>query len=163
VGVSKFEGPSQTTHSLHTIHLPTNTPGHHRHTAHAIASGLPVVSRRLRRSLEKLHTRTGGGQAALSEAGNALLIIPIVTLIHPRRTNAVAAAHHPLRPNNSGSISVGEASVHSHLPLKANIIRVGQTERKAPGRQDLGLRTTRWPPVVHQQTHCLLGGIDHDQ
>jgi hypothetical protein len=163
VGGSKFEGPSQTTHSLLTIHLPTNTPRHHRHTAHAIASGLPVVNHRLRRSLEKLHARTGGGQAALSEVGNALLIIPIVTLIHPRRTNAAAAAHHPLRPSNRGSISVGEASARSHLPLKANIIRVGQAERKEPGRQDLGLLTTQWPHVVHQQTHCLLGGIDHDQ
>jgi hypothetical protein len=163
VGGSRLEGPSQTTHSLHTIHPRTNTPGRHRRTAHAIASGLQVVIRLLLRSLEKLHKRIGGGQAALSEVGNALLIIPIVTPIHPRHTNVVAAAHHHPRPNTTGNISVGGASAHSHLPPTANIIEVGQAEGKEPGRQDLGLRTTQWPPVVHQQTHCLLGGIDHDQ
>ena len=164
MGGSKFEGPSQTTHSLHIIHLRTNTPGHHQHTAHAIASGLPVVSRLLHRSLGKPEKRIGSGQAALSEVGNALLIIPIVTSIHLRRTNAVVAAHHPSRPNNIGSISVGEASALSHPLLTVDIIViVGQAERKEPGRQGLGLQTTQWPPVVHQQTHCLLGGIDHDQ
>jgi hypothetical protein len=162
-GESTLEGPSRTTHTPHTIHLRTNTPGHHRHTTTAIVSELIAEIHRLLPLPEKPWTRTDEGQTIERRVGNALPTILIVTTTPFRRTNVVEVAHHLSRTKSADRTKTEGVLAQSPLPLSPTIGNLGQLKIREPGHRDLGLLTTQWPLAVYLQNLTRTDGIDHDR